>query len=74
MSDQQPLISDELSYGEATQELESILEAIDGDEVGLDDLGAKVERAAALIDYCRERIDATELQVKEVIQGLEEEE
>jgi exodeoxyribonuclease VII small subunit len=36
-------------YKEALNELEQILDQIEGGEVDLDDLGAKVERAAALI-------------------------
>ncbi len=62
---------EDVSYSEAVAELEAILEAIDRDAVDLDELGDKVSRAAVLIEHCRERIDATETQVQEVIQGLE---
>lgn len=45
-------------YGEAVAELESILREIEDDDVDVDVLAAKVSRAAALIEYCRDRIVA----------------
>lgn len=63
----------ELKYGEALRELEGILEAIEDDEFDLDELGDKVGRAAELIRICREQIDATELQIRSIIEELDEE-
>lgn len=63
-----------LNYGEAIAELNRILEAIEGDRFDLDELGQQVARAAELIRVCRGKIDATELQIKAIIEDLEEEE
>ncbi|MEW6744489.1 MAG: exodeoxyribonuclease VII small subunit [Planctomycetota bacterium] len=59
------------TYQEAVRELEEILEAIEGEEVDIDDLSGKVERAAELIRTCREKIADTEARVTRVVQELE---
>ena len=43
----------DLSYSTAMSELDSILEALEGDDLDVDDLADKVGRAAHLIDHCR---------------------
>ena len=43
-------------YTEAVAELESILREIEDDDVDVDVLAEHVARAAALIDFCRDRI------------------
>jgi exodeoxyribonuclease VII small subunit len=60
-------------YKEALNELEQILDQIEGGEVDLDDLGAKVERAAALIQLCRGKIERAEVQVRRIIESLDRE-
>lgn len=63
----------ELKYAEALQELNDILEGIEEDRFDLDELGEKVDRAAELIRTCREKIDATELQIQSIIDELDAE-
>ena len=48
------------TYEEALQELQVIVQQLQQNEVGVDDLAAKVKRAAALIKYCREKLRTTE--------------
>lgn len=43
-------------YADAIEELESILREIEDDDVDVDHLAQQVSRAAALIDFCRDRI------------------
>ncbi len=64
----------EMNYGEALEELNEILDAIEDDRFDLDELGDKVGRAASLIRMCRKKIDATELQIQSIIEDLDEEE
>ncbi len=59
-------------YAIAYEELQKILEALDQGEVDVDDLSEKVKRAAELIEFCQKRLKDTELQVKRVMQKLEE--
>lgn len=65
---------DEIKYSEAVDELETLLEQIDSDEVDLDDLAVKVERASELIRVCRDKIEHTEMQVRTIIEDLGDEE
>lgn len=68
-----PEIND-LNYGEALEELTSILEAIEEDRFDLDELGERVGRAASLIRLCRHKIDATEIQIQSIIEELDDDE
>lgn len=54
-------------YAEAVAELEAILAEIEGAEVDVDLLAAKVERANVLIGFCRSRISAAQDAVDEAI-------
>jgi len=66
-------VEDEVAYRDAIEELESILEEIEDDDVGLDDLAEKVERASELVEICRNKIDDTEMQVQSIIDDLRSE-
>ena len=59
------------TYGEAAERLETILQQIEEGEVDLDALGALVAEAADLVELCRTKIEASELQVKQVTEKLE---
>ena len=58
-------------YRDAIEELKSILAGIEGEDVDIDDLSQKVERAAELIQLCRTRIESTEMKVRRVLDDLE---
>ncbi|MCP3973766.1 MAG: exodeoxyribonuclease VII small subunit [bacterium] len=58
------------SYAAAVEELDDILAAIERDEVDVDVLSQKVGRAVTLVQYCRERIAAAEVEVERVVAEL----
>jgi exodeoxyribonuclease VII small subunit len=60
----------EMSYQDALVELEGLLKRIESDATSLDDLARDVERAASLIAFCRERIRATEIRVRDIFEGM----
>jgi exodeoxyribonuclease VII small subunit len=62
---------DDISYAEAQAELDAILHELDGDEVDVDVLGARVRRAAELLRLCRSRIAAARFEVEQVVGELE---
>ena len=64
---------DEIGYAEALAELEGILDELDGDEVDVDVLGARVRRASELLRLCRERIAGARFEVEQVVAELEAE-
>lgn len=65
-------MSDEatLGYAEAVRELDAILAELEADDVDVDLLAARVERAAELLDLCRSRITDARLKVDRVVAGL----
>ena len=68
-----PADGDEISYADAQAELDAILHELDGDEVDVDVLGARVRRAAELLRLCRSRIAAARFEVEQVVGELEAE-
>lgn len=62
------------SFSEAMRELEVILERIEGEEVDIDRLAAELRRAAELLEICRAKIRKAEVEVTQIVQGLEDEE
>jgi exodeoxyribonuclease VII small subunit len=61
---------DEPTYAAASAELEQILQDIESGEIDLDVLSDKVERAAALLALCRQKLAATEAKVRKVTAEL----
>ena len=59
-------------YAAALDELQTILAELEGDSVDVDVLASKVERAAELLRFCRERINAAQLQVENIVAELED--
>jgi exodeoxyribonuclease VII small subunit len=60
----------ELTYEEASKELESILENLRNDEVSIDKLEKVVTRAAALSKFCQDKLRNTEKKVQDIIDKL----
>ena len=59
-----------ISYEAAAEELEQILSALEGDEISVDDLAKKVERASVLLKLCSDRLRNTEVKVNDIIKKL----
>jgi exodeoxyribonuclease VII small subunit len=57
-------------YAEALSELEAILSEIDNPKVDVDVLSDRVARASFLIAWCKERIDAAQFSVNEIVASL----
>jgi exodeoxyribonuclease VII small subunit len=63
----------EIGYAEALEELESILESLEEDDVDVDELAERVQRASELIELCRERIGKAKLRIEEVVSAVDAE-
>jgi exodeoxyribonuclease VII small subunit len=68
-----PASAGDIGYADALAELEGILDELDGDEVDVDVLGARVRRASELLRLCRERIAGARFEVEQVVGELEAE-
>lgn len=62
-----------IGYAAALAELDDILHELDGDEIDVDVLGARVRRAAELLRVCRDRISSARFEVEQVVAELEAE-
>lgn len=63
---------DDLGFAGCLSELDSIIVGLEADTIDVDDLAARVERAAELVQWCRDRLDATRMRVDEVLERLED--
>jgi len=60
-----------VSFRAAMDELEGILERIEGEEIDIDRLAEELRRAAVLLDLCRGKIRKAEVEVTQIVQNLE---
>lgn len=74
MSDQTGIeaTDEQQRYTDAVAELERILAELEGDDVDVDALVERVRRAAELVRFCRDRIDAARFEVERIVVELEE--
>ena len=73
MSDEEaePAPGELVGYGAALEELREILSELESENVDVDLLASRVERAGTLISLCQERLTAAELQVERVVDALD---
>jgi exodeoxyribonuclease VII small subunit len=60
-------------YAAALAELEAILDELERADVDVDVLATRVQRAAELIAFCRDRIGAARLHIEQVVADLGDE-
>lgn len=61
---------EKLTYEKAYTELEDIMQALQNNQIGVDDLSTKVKRAVKLITFCSEMLRATEQEVEAMVKKL----
>lgn len=55
------------NYQSALEELQQILSQLEREEITVDELTAKVERASQLIEWCESKLKSTEERVRKII-------
>ncbi len=60
----------EITYSEAIEELEKIVSIIENEAVNIDELSAKVKRAAELINVCKDKLHNTEEEVNRILKDI----
>jgi len=60
-----------LSFGEAVHEVEEILQGLEDDTVDIDTLGVEVKRAVELIQVCRQKLEKTDKEVRDLVSDLQ---
>ncbi|CAM3385312.1 exodeoxyribonuclease VII small subunit [Flavobacterium chungbukense] len=59
------------TYEKAFAELSAISKEIENETISVDELAAKVKRASELIEFCQNRLKATEAEVGKIISSME---
>lgn len=65
-----PTDLDDMGFAAAMEELERIVVDLESDALDVDLLADRVERAAALVAWCRDRLDGTRFRVEEILDRL----
>ncbi|MBK6640046.1 MAG: exodeoxyribonuclease VII small subunit [Bacteroidetes bacterium] len=65
---------EDISYQDAENELEAILEEIEEGNTDIDVLSERVKRALFLINLCKTKLRQTDEEVKKLLSGLEDNE
>jgi len=60
-----------LSYNEAVNEIEEILQLIENEELDVDELSAKVKRVSVLIKTCKDKLHKTEEEVEKILNEID---
>ena len=64
-------MTEEIGYADAMRELDDILEELERDDLDVDVLAIRVQRASELIQLCRGRIARAQADVDRVVTDLE---
>lgn len=59
-----------MTYKDAIEELEEIVNGIENEDVDVDELSKKVERASKLLSICSDKLKKTEEEVDKVIEQI----
>lgn len=66
-------MGEKISYNQAREELERILQNLERESLDVDELTRMVKRAMELIRFCKEKISHTEMEVNKIVKEFEEE-
>jgi len=64
-------MEEKITYTEAFEELDQIVQEIEEGEITVDTLSEKVKRAAELIKICKKKLTSTEEDVNQILKELE---
>lgn len=61
-----------LTYKEAVQEIEEILQKIENEQLDVDEISGKVKRVSELLQFCKDKLHKTEEEVENILKSIEE--
>jgi exodeoxyribonuclease VII small subunit len=65
------MTKEKISYSDAVEEIENILEKIEAGSLDVDELTAKVSRVSDLLKICRDKLHKTEAQIDKILKDGE---
>jgi exodeoxyribonuclease VII small subunit len=60
-----------LTYKDAMEEMEAILEKLENEELDVDRLTENVKRISFLLEFCKEKLTSTEEEIEKIINKME---
>jgi len=63
----------QLSYNDAIEEIEIIINRIENQELEIDELSVNVKRVAELLNFCKQKLKSTEEEVHKILKDFDEE-
>ena len=69
---QTPDSVEEMSFQSSLEEIERIVEKIESEDVDIDELAERLQRAASLLEVCRAKIRKAEVEVRHIVDKLDE--
>ncbi|MCW0482538.1 exodeoxyribonuclease VII small subunit [Gaoshiqia sediminis] len=66
------MVQKKLTYKDAVDEIDDILEKIENEELDVDELSEKVKRVSTLIKFCKEKLHKTETEVENILKEMDE--
>ena len=60
-----------MTYQEAVNEIDEILEKIENEELDVDELSDQVKRVSGLIKICKDKLHKTEIEVENILKEME---
>lgn len=61
-----------INYRDAISEIEETIQAIENEELDVDQLSDKVKRVSELLKICKEKLHNTELEVENILNEMED--
>lgn len=63
-------MTEEISYTEAYNELQEIVQEMENSEISIDELDGKIKRASELLKICKDKLYSTEKNVQDILQEI----
>ena len=61
-----------MTYKEAMEEIESVVEKLEDNRLEIDELSAQVKRVSELLTFCKAKLHETEEEVEKVLKEMDE--
>ena len=63
---------EDLSFQQSLEEIESIVDRIEAEDVDIDQLAEQLQRATKLLEVCRAKIRKAEVEVRHIVDKLDD--
>lgn len=63
-------LSEEISYTEAHDELQEIVDEMENSQISIDELDLKISRASELLKVCKDKLFKTEKNVQDILEEI----